>query len=378
MNKSRYRSYLAGLGVFLLAKIKWVLALLKWSKFGATFVTMGASLGAYALLYGWKFAAVFIYLIFVHEMGHLIAAKRKGVATSPAIFIPFVGALISMKQQPRDAATEAYLAYGGPLAGLISFLPAVWLYEATGDPFWSLVIFTGALLNLFNLLPVSPLDGGRIVSVLSTRIWLVGLLLLVLIFSLWPSPILILVLVFGISSWWNRARESYRSAVLSYERDKLIALRRELQRWPTLTSTLQIKQELKVVLDEAADRERSGRNRKRLIPFLQDEERIARDRVRIDAEFADRTLGLLLEWEHQPVQYEDADPSKPIPSELLENVVRITGERIGVLEQELHRYRTYYVAPASVKWKVLGAYLLLAAVLSFFMIYGHRLMELNR
>jgi Zn-dependent protease len=378
MNKSRYRSYLAGLGVFLLAKIKWVLALLKWSKFGATFVTMGASLGAYALLYGWKFAAVFVYLIFVHEMGHLIAAKRKGVATSPAIFIPFVGALISMKQQPRDAATEAYLAYGGPLAGLISFLPAVWLYEATGDPFWSLVIFTGALLNLFNLLPVSPLDGGRIVSVLSTRIWLVGLLLLVLIFSLWPSPILILVLVFGISSWWNRARESYRSAVLSYERDKLIALRRELQRWPTLTSTLQIKQELKVVLDEAADRERSGRNRKRLIPFLQDEERIARDRVRIDAEFADRTLGLLLEWEHQPVQYEDADPSKPIPSELLENVVRITGERIGVLEQELHRYRTYYVAPASVKWKVLGAYLLLAAVLSFFMIYGHRLMELNR
>jgi Zn-dependent protease len=378
MNKSRYRSYLAGLGVFLLAKIKWVLALLKWSKFGATFVTMGASLGAYALLYGWKFAAVFVYLIFVHEMGHLIAAKRKGVATSPAIFIPFVGALISMKQQPRDAATEAYLAYGGPLAGLISFLPAVWLYEATGDPFWSLVIFTGALLNLFNLLPVSPLDGGRIVSVLSTRIWLVGLLLLVLIFSLWPSPILILVLVFGISSWWNRARESYRSAVLSYERDKLIALRRELQRWPTLTSTLQIKQELKVVLDEAADRERSGRNRKRLIPFLQDEERIARDRVRIDAEFADRTLSLLLEWEHQPVQYEDADPSKPIPSELLENVVRITGERIGMLEQELHRYRTYYVAPASVKWKVLGAYLLLAAVLSFFMIYGHRLMELNR
>ncbi|MCK9911988.1 hypothetical protein MXD81_22730, partial [Microbacteriaceae bacterium K1510] len=85
-----------------------------------------------------------VYLIFVHEMGHLVAAKQKGIRTSPAVFIPFVGALISMKEQPRDAATEAYLAYGGPLAGLISFLPAIPLYVWTGEPFWAMVVSLGA------------------------------------------------------------------------------------------------------------------------------------------------------------------------------------------------------------------------------------------
>ncbi len=376
MNKSRTRSFLIGIGLFLLAKFKWALALLKWTKFGATFITMGASLGAYALIYGWKFAAALVYLIFVHEMGHLIAAKRKGIPTSPAIFIPFVGALISMKQRPRDAATEAYLAYGGPLAGLISFLPAVLLYESTGDPFWSLVVFLGAAINLFNLLPVSPLDGGRIVSVLSTKIWLVGLLILVAIVIFSPSPILFLVILFGFFTWWNRAREGYRSSVLSYERGKLDELRAALRQWPTMTSMLGIKQSLKGITENAV--EENEEKRKWLIPFLQDDKRFARDKARMDREHAQRMLGLLLEWEHRPVEYEDMDPSRPIPSELLVKADQKAQERILEIDEELHRYRTYYVASASVKWKVLAAYLLLAAVLSVFMLYGNRIMELHR
>jgi Zn-dependent protease len=377
MDKSRTRSYLIGIGVFLIAKFKWALALLKWTKFGGTLITMGASLGAYALLYGWKFAAALVYLIFIHEMGHLIAAKRKGIPTSPAFFIPFVGALISMKQQPRDAATEAYLAYGGPLAGLISFLPAVVLYELTKDPFWALVIFTGALLNLFNLLPVSPLDGGRIVSVLSTRIWLVGLLILLLIVYFSPSPILYLVILFGFFTWWSRARENYRSLVLSYEREKLTEFRAELGQWPTLTSMLYIKQSLTYAKETASRVEEAGKG-KWLIPFLQDDERLARDKARMDREFAERILALLQEWEHRPVEYADSDASRPIPSELLVTADRIAQDRIQAIDEELHRYRTYYVASPSVKWKVLAAYLLLAAVLSLFMLYGHRLMELYR
>jgi Zn-dependent protease len=377
VDKSRMRSYLIGIGVFLLAKFKWALALLKWTKFGGTLITMGASLGAYALLYGWKFAVALVYLIFIHEMGHVIAAKRKGIPTSPAFFIPFVGALISMKQRPRDAATEAYLAYGGPLAGLISFLPAVVLYEMTKDPFWSLVIFMGALLNLFNLLPVSPLDGGRIVSVLSTRIWLAGLLILVVIVYFSPSPILYLVILFGFFTWWNRARENYQSSVLSYEREKLTEVRSALQQWQTLTSMLSIKQSL-TYAKETASREEEASKGKWLIPFLQDEERLARDKARMDREFADRTLSLLLEWEHLPVEYADSDAARPIPSELLVTADRIAQERIQAIDEELHRYRTYYVASPSVKWKVLAAYLLLAAVLSLFMLYGHRLMELYR
>ncbi|TFE19457.1 site-2 protease family protein [Cohnella luojiensis] len=364
-----------GIGVFLLAKFKWAFALLKWTKFGGTLITMMISLGAYAAIYGWKFGVALVYLIFVHEMGHVIAAKRKGVPTSPAFFIPFVGALISLKERPRDAATEAYLAYGGPLAGLISFLPAVVLYQMTEDPFWALVIFMGAMINLFNLLPVSPLDGGRIISVLSTKIWLVGLLLLGAIVAISPSPLLFIILFIGIFSWWNRAREGFRNSVLSYERDKLVEYRAAIRQWPALTSTWNLKQSL--LAEAGVTLKEDNRNRKRLIPFLHDDERFAREKAIMDQHYANLTLALLQEWEHQPVEYEDADPSRPIPSRLLVSAEQKADERIKQLEDELQHNRSYYVASASVKWKVLAAYLLLAAALSMFMLYGHNLMELH-
>ncbi|HBI04710.1 MAG TPA: site-2 protease family protein, partial [Paenibacillaceae bacterium] len=100
-------------------KLKWVLALFKLGKF-ATLATMFVSVWVYALFYGWKFAVALVYLLFVHEMGHLMAAKKKGIKTSPAIFIPFLGALIGMKEKPKDAQTEAFVAYGGPLFGFLS------------------------------------------------------------------------------------------------------------------------------------------------------------------------------------------------------------------------------------------------------------------
>ncbi len=366
-----------GIGVFLLAKFKWVLALLKWTKFGGTLITMMVSLGAYAALYGWKFGVAVVYLIFVHEMGHVIAAKRKGVETSPAFFIPFMGAFISLKQMPRDAATEAYLAYGGPLAGLISFLPAVALYEWNGDPFWALVVFLGAMINLFNLIPVSPLDGGRIVSVLSTKIWLAGLILLGAYAFIAHSPLMVFILIIGAFSWWNRAREGYRGGLLAYEKEKSLEFRKELLRWPNLTSTWELKQSLMARI-EAANRAEEENGGRKLIPFLQDEEKLDRERVRMDRRFAERTLALLQEWEYEPVQYEDGDPDKPIASDLLTEEVRKTDEAIAGIDEELHRYRTYYEAPASVKWKVLAAYLLLAGVLSAFMLYGHGIMELHQ
>lgn len=376
MNKSKNRSLLMGIGVFLLAKFKWAFALLKWTKFGGTFITMMVSLGAYAAIYGWKFGVALVYLIFVHEMGHLVAAKRKGIATSPAFFIPFVGALISMKERPKDAATEAYLAYGGPLAGLISFLPAVVLYEMTEEPFWALVVFMGAMINLFNLIPVSPLDGGRIVSVLSTKIWFVGLLILGAYSVFSSSPLIILILIIGIFSWWNRAREDYRNSVLSYEQQKLIEYRDAIRQWPRLMSTWELKQSLLAQANDASQTEAS--TRKRPIPFLHDDERLARDQARIDRQYANLTLALIQEWEHKPVQYEDMDPSRPIPSTLLMEAEAKADERINQLEEELQHTRSYYKAPASVKWKVLIAYFVLAGVLSLFMVYGHRIMELYR
>ncbi|WP_231891243.1 site-2 protease family protein [Paenibacillus swuensis] len=378
MSKNRNRSFLVAIGLFLLSKFKWAIALLKFTKFGGTLLTMGASLGVYAWAYGWKFAAAIVYLIFVHEMGHIIAAKRKGIATSPAFFIPFVGALISLKEQPRDAATEAYLAYGGPLAGLISFLPAVGIYYFTEEPFWALVIFLGALLNLFNLLPVSPLDGGRIVSVLSSKIWFIGLLILagILIFSPSSSPILFFILLIGVFTWWGRIREGYKNKLLSYEKEKLNAFQAELKQWPSYSSTIGLKESLNRITKEANGKVATAR--KWYIPFLHDQEREARDKAKVDLAYAEEARMLIMQWEHQPVFYVDNDPQRPEVSPLLSAVHAKLDERLSIVNEQLERLRTYYVSTPAVKWKVLTAYVALAIVLSLFMIYGQHLMELHQ
>jgi Zn-dependent protease len=208
---------LGAIGLFFLGKMKWLFALLKIAKVGSL-ISIFISLGAYALVYGWKFAVALIYLIYIHEMGHLLAAKRKGIKTSNAIFIPFVGALISLKEEPKNANQEAYLAFGGPLLGTLAFLPAIPLFIMTENPFWLLVITLGAMINLFNLMPVHPLDGGRIVGVISTKIWVLGIIGMVVYMFFHPNPFLILFLLLGITKWWKE----FRSEITRNQRDSVI------------------------------------------------------------------------------------------------------------------------------------------------------------
>lgn len=227
-NKS-YWGWLAVIGVFLVTKAKWLLVLLKVGKF-ATLASMFVSLWAYAVFYGWKFAIALVYLIFIHEMGHLVAAKMKNIPTSPAVFIPFLGAAIGIDPKKIDhAKTEFFVAYGGPLAGLISILPAIALYMTTGDPYWALVIQLGALINLFNLFPVSPLDGGRIVSVLSPNIWLVGLLVLIPILFISPDPILILIVIFGLVTWWKQFKSHRDMEIMKHEEEVMTRINEDFQ-----------------------------------------------------------------------------------------------------------------------------------------------------
>lgn len=221
--------WLAVIGFFLLSKLKWLFALLKVGKF-ATLASMFVSLGAYAMFYGWKFAIAIIYLIFVHEMGHLVAAKIKKIPTSPAVFIPFLGAAIGIDPKNiKNAETEFFVAYGGPLAGLLSTIPAIVLYYITSDPYWALVIQLGALINLFNLFPVSPLDGGRIVGVLSTKIWFIGLISLIPMFFLSRDPILILIFIFGLFTWWDRLKDDSKVEIMKHEEKVLSEINRDLK-----------------------------------------------------------------------------------------------------------------------------------------------------
>lgn len=200
-NKKSWGVFIAAT-LLVLSKFKYVLVILKVLKL-QTLISMAIYLWTYALLYGWKFAAAFVYLIFVHEMGHTYAARKLKLPVSPAIFIPFVGAAIAMKEMPKSARDEAYLAYMGPVFGLLAFLPAIPLYFYSEEPFWALVIFLGGLLNLFNLIPITPLDGGRIVSGISTKLWAVGLLIL-LGYSFYTFSILAFIItIIGTMTWYR-------------------------------------------------------------------------------------------------------------------------------------------------------------------------------
>ncbi len=177
---------------------KLLMLLLSGLKFGTLLTTGGSmliSLVVYAWIFGWRYAAGFIALLFVHEMGHYVAARQRGLNVGAPTFIPFMGAWIELKALPHDAETEAYVGMGGPLIGTFGALACYFVARDGGDDLrWLLAVaYGGFFLNLFNLIPVSPLDGGRITAVLSPRIWLLGAPILVGVFLWSPSPILILV-----------------------------------------------------------------------------------------------------------------------------------------------------------------------------------------
>lgn len=175
-----------------LAKFKFLLPFLK------TGLTMLLSIGAYALAWGVWFAVGFVLLIFVHECGHLIAAKRLGLKVGAPVFIPFMGALIALKEAPRNAWIEAQVGIGGPLLGAAGAAVCEAIFHLTGNPMFRGLAYTGFFLNLFNLAPVGFLDGGRIVTALSPWLWLVGFAILVLMTVAHPNFLLVIILVLSL------------------------------------------------------------------------------------------------------------------------------------------------------------------------------------
>ena len=179
-----------------LSKLKWLAVLFKFKVF-TTFGSMLLSLAAYAIFFGWQFAAGFIALLFVHEMGHAAVMRFQGIKTSPIVFVPFMGAVIGMREMPKNAYAEAQMALGGPILGSIGALAALGLWQITGNPLFVALTYFGFFLNLFNLLPVSPLDGGRAMAAISRWGWLIGLALLLLLFLKVHSLIMGIILIVG-------------------------------------------------------------------------------------------------------------------------------------------------------------------------------------
>jgi Zn-dependent protease len=206
---------IAGLGV-LLWKLKVVFAAIFKFKLFTVAGSMFVSVAAYALLWGWQFAIGFVLLLLVHELGHVLEAKRQGLPVSAPLFIPFLGAMITMKQMPQDAWREARVALAGPILGSIG-AAVVWAAgEALDSELLIALAFTGFFLNLFNLLPIVPLDGGRVAAAVHPGLWLVGLAGLLALLFVYPNPILVLILVFGGMEAWRRWTERTDPAARAY------------------------------------------------------------------------------------------------------------------------------------------------------------------
>lgn len=186
------------------AKFKGALLLLPKLKLLTTSGTMLVSVAAYSLFWGWTFAAGFVLLLLVHEMGHVIQLRREGVKASAPMFIPFMGAVVAMKELPRDALAEARVGLAGPVLGSLGAALLIPVWQATGNDFWAALAFTGLFLNLFNLLPMLPLDGGRAMAAMAPSMWLLGFGAMVGL-AIWkPNPILILILLLGGMETWRR------------------------------------------------------------------------------------------------------------------------------------------------------------------------------
>ena len=196
----RAKRFLGPIAVAVIAfasKAKAILLLLPKIKVLSTSATMLVSIAAYSLIWGWPFAAGFVILLLVHEMGHVIQLRREGIEASAPMFIPFMGAFVAAKSMGDDAGAEARVGLAGPVLGSIACLVPLAIWQATGNEFWQALAFVGFFLNLFNLLPVLPLDGGRAMAALSPWVWYVGYAALIALTFAFPNPIMILILLLG-------------------------------------------------------------------------------------------------------------------------------------------------------------------------------------
>lgn len=206
---------LGAIALLVLTKLKTIAALLvpalKFLKVGKILTTMGSmfvSVWFYSLAFGWSFAVGFVLLIFVHEMGHVFVAWRQGLPISAPIFIPFMGALIIAKAEAKSAWDAAVMGIGGPVLGSIGALACWWIYLATQNELFLGLAYVGFMINLFNLMPVFPLDGGWITGAVSPYLWLVGMIAIVAGFvtGYIRNPFILILLITSLPRLWEGIR----------------------------------------------------------------------------------------------------------------------------------------------------------------------------
>jgi Zn-dependent protease len=179
------------------AAIKGALLFLPKLKLLTTAGTAVVSVAAYSLFFGWPLAAGFVVLLFVHEMGHVLQLRREGIKASAPMFIPFLGAVVAMKEMPDDALAEARVGLAGPILGSVGAGLVAIAGGLLNSPLLLALAYIAFFINLINLLPVVPLDGGRAMAAMAPALWFVGFGALVAL-ELWrPNPVLLIIIIFG-------------------------------------------------------------------------------------------------------------------------------------------------------------------------------------
>lgn len=208
------------LGLFALTKLKTLLGLVKLLPMGKVLITSLSMLAMIAFesqRSGWTFAVGFVLLILIHELGHGYAMRRHGVHAGWPVFIPFIGAMIAMKGTPRDRNVEAHIAYGGPFAGAAAALATAGVGLMIESRLLIALAYSGFFLNLFNLTPMSPLDGGRIAQAFSRRAWIAGLIILGGMLVITQTPQLLLIGLMGLGHLFRRGGEEPRDTLSTGE-----------------------------------------------------------------------------------------------------------------------------------------------------------------
>jgi Zn-dependent protease len=193
---------------FIAATWKFAYPVFKLAKAGKLLLTAGTmflSVAFYSREFGWTFALGFVVCIFIHEMGHVFAAWRLGLPVSTPIFIPGMGALILSKRMGKSAWEGAVMGFGGPLFGTLAGFACWAIYGLTGNALFLGLALIGFIMNLFNMIPMFPLDGGWIMGAVSPYIWIAGLVGLVGLsfFTGFHNPFIWILIVLSLPRIWT-------------------------------------------------------------------------------------------------------------------------------------------------------------------------------
>ena len=196
--------------------IKGLLLLLPKVKLLTTTGTALVSVAAYSLFFGWEFAAGFVLLLFVHEMGHVFQLRREGISASTPMFIPFLGAAIFSKSLGDNALAEARVGLAGPILGTLGAAVCLAIGEALNSDLLRALAYVAFFLNLINLIPVVPFDGGRAMAAMAPWMWFLGLGALVALLLVTHNPFLLIFLLLGFMEtrrrWQQRKSRSIEQA----------------------------------------------------------------------------------------------------------------------------------------------------------------------